>query len=64
MLFLQTKNPNFGISEGDGNEGLMYFTLEFLRPFGVFYSHLVQTFPFWYVVPGKIWQPCFKTVSE
>jgi hypothetical protein len=36
-----------------------------LRPFGIFYSHLVHTvvlwyvyfLPFWYIVPRKIWQP-------
>jgi hypothetical protein len=38
---------------------------QFLRPFGLFYSHLVYYVvilvyfsPFWYVVPRKIWQPC------
>jgi hypothetical protein len=28
-----------------------------LRPFGIFYGHLVYFFPFWYAVLRKIWQP-------
>jgi hypothetical protein len=45
-----------------------------LWPFGIFCGHLVYfvtiwyisrafgTFsPFWYVIPRKIWQPCFQT---
>jgi hypothetical protein len=31
-----------------------------LRSFGkfcIFYGHLVYIYPFWYVVPRKIWQP-------
>jgi hypothetical protein len=38
-----------------------------LLPFGKVYSHsvyfvviLVIFFPFWYVVPRKIWQSCFQ----
>jgi hypothetical protein len=26
-------------------------------PFGTFCGHLVYIFPFWYVLPSKIWQP-------
>jgi hypothetical protein len=39
---------------------LEYFmaTLYILRPFGIFYGHLVHFSRFWYVVPRKIWQPC------
>jgi hypothetical protein len=45
---------------------LVYFTAiwYFLRPFGIFYGHLVFlrpfgiVLPFWYIVPIKIWQPC------
>jgi hypothetical protein len=29
-----------------------------LWPFGTFYGYLVCSFPFWFVVPRKIWQPC------
>jgi hypothetical protein len=29
-----------------------------LWPFGTFYGSLVYIFPFWYVVPSKICQPC------
>jgi hypothetical protein len=31
--------------------------LSILRPIGKFCGHLVYVFPFWYVVPRKIWQP-------
>jgi hypothetical protein len=30
-----------------------------LWPFGTFCGHLVYIFPFWYVVPRKLWQPWF-----
>jgi hypothetical protein len=29
-------------------------------PFGIFCGHLVYFSPFWYFVPRKIWQPCFR----
>jgi hypothetical protein len=29
-----------------------------LRPFGLFYDHLVYFTAIWYVVPRKIWHPC------
>jgi hypothetical protein len=32
--------------------GIFYWHLSILRPFGIF-------FPFRYVLPRKIWQPCF-----
>jgi hypothetical protein len=45
---------------------IFYDHFGILRPFGVFYGHLVYfvviwyvyIFPFWYVTPTKIWQPC------
>jgi hypothetical protein len=39
---------------------LMYFTatLHILWPFDIFYGYFS---PFWYVVPRKIWQPCFES---
>jgi hypothetical protein len=35
-----------------------------LRQFGIFYGHLVYLFPFRYVVPRKIWQPCSAADSR
>jgi hypothetical protein len=32
--------------------------IHILLSFGIFYGHLVYFFPFWYVAPRKIWQPC------
>jgi hypothetical protein len=29
-----------------------------LWAFGIFGGYLGMFFPFWYVVPRKIWQPC------
>jgi hypothetical protein len=28
---------------------------------GIFYGYLVHFFPFWYVQPRKVWQPCGHT---
>jgi hypothetical protein len=45
---------------------LVYIT----RPFGLFYCYLVYfmviwyIFPFWDVVPRKIWQPCLNSRKE
>jgi hypothetical protein len=38
----------------------VYFTAIWctLGPFGIFCGHFGIFFPFWYFVPGKIWQPC------
>jgi hypothetical protein len=68
MAYFQTKNPNLGKFWRD----LQWNILAFLWPFGIFYGHLVYfvavgyilfllfaiVFPFWYVAPRKIWQPC------
>jgi hypothetical protein len=35
-----------------------------LWPFGIFSTVLVHFYPFWYVVPRKIWQPCFKVKTK
>jgi hypothetical protein len=43
--------------------GILYSHLVYLRPNGIFYGHLVDFvaigyfFPFWYILPRKIWQP-------
>jgi hypothetical protein len=39
---------------------LVYFTAigNILWKFSIFCGHLVYLFPFWYVAPIKIWQPC------
>jgi hypothetical protein len=44
---------------------LVYFTAIWyiLLPFGTFCSHLVYFFPFWFVAPSKIGQPC-RDVDE
>jgi hypothetical protein len=41
---------------------LVYFTVigNILRPFGLFCGHLLYFSPFWYVVPRKIWQSCWR----
>jgi hypothetical protein len=67
MACFQTKNPNLGKSWKD----MQWQMLVYLWSFGPFYDHLVYFvaiwynlwtfgifFPFWYVVPRKIWQPC------
>jgi hypothetical protein len=38
---------------------LVYFTAIscILWPFGLFCGHFGVCFPFWYIVPRKIWQP-------
>jgi hypothetical protein len=44
--------------------GTFVVILSILRPTGIFYGHLVHfvviwyIFPFWYIVPRKIWQSC------
>jgi hypothetical protein len=46
---------NVGIFYGH----LVYFAgiWQILLPFGKVCCHLVYFFPFWYVLPRKIWQP-------
>jgi hypothetical protein len=62
MAYFQTKNTNLGLAMKD--IGLFYGHLVYFWPFGIFYGYLVHFmitwcfFPFWYVVPRKIWQPC------
>jgi hypothetical protein len=31
-----------------------------LWPCGIFIGHFVKFFPFWYVAPREIWQPCVQ----
>jgi hypothetical protein len=63
--YFQTRNPNLDIFGGSCN-GRRYI----LWPFGIFYCHLVDfvviwyIFPFWYVVPRKIWQPCLGARAD
>jgi hypothetical protein len=33
-----------------------------LWPFGIFCGHFGIFFPFWYLEPRKIWQPCVRPV--
>jgi hypothetical protein len=75
MIYFQTKNPNLGkfwrIFQME-DVGICV-----LWPFGKFSVHLVNVvaiwdivwsfgtfFPFWYVVPRKIWQPCICTIDS
>jgi hypothetical protein len=34
-----------------------------LWPLGTFHGYLIYIFPFWYIVPGKIWHPCVHPCS-
>jgi hypothetical protein len=69
MVSFQTENPNLGIFW----RALDWKNCYILRPFGIFYRHfgnlwpfgtfcihLVHFSPFWYHLPRKIWQPCCK----
>jgi hypothetical protein len=38
--------------------------LVFLRPFGIFYRHLVNILAFFYVTPRKIWQPWYHVINK
>jgi hypothetical protein len=75
IVYFQTKNPNLGKFWSVLQwKMLVNFTAfwSLLRPFGIFYAHLVCIFcghfgtfscfgvffPFWYFVPRKIWQLC------
>jgi hypothetical protein len=71
MVYFHTKNPNSGkFWSALDWKMLIYFTSisNILHTFGIFYDHLGSTFCvhlvhffwFWYHVPRKIWQPCFK----
>jgi hypothetical protein len=55
---------------------MVYVDMHTTLPFRLFYSHLIyfvaigyillfldKFFPFWYLVPRKIWQPWFSPVS-
>jgi hypothetical protein len=61
MACFPTKNPNLGKYWGGlAMEDFCLFyghLVYFLRPFDVFNGYLVNSVPFWYVVPRKIWQP-------
>jgi hypothetical protein len=77
-MYFQTKNPNLGkflmVLQW---KMFVHFVAVWvtLWSFGIFYGHLVHVmviwymlwsfgtfFPFWYVAPGKIWQPWFPPV--
>jgi hypothetical protein len=49
MFNFHTKNQ-YLVRPWKGIVGVLYGHLDYLRPFGIF-------FPFWFVVPRKIWQP-------
>jgi hypothetical protein len=54
------KKYQFGLTlEGLGmeNVGIFMVIWNIESPFGTFCGHLVNIFPFWYVLPSKIWQP-------
>jgi hypothetical protein len=67
MLYFKTKNPILGkFLRVLKWKVLVYFMAlcSILRPFSIFCGHLiifhgylVYFFPFWYLVPRKIWQP-------
>jgi hypothetical protein len=63
IVYFQTENPNLSvflrISEC---KMLVYFMAikNILRPFGIFCNKFGIYFPFWRVVPRKIWQPSFR----
>jgi hypothetical protein len=44
----------------------VYFTAfpNILFPFCTFCGHFGIYFPFWYVVPRKIWHPCFRPIHQ
>jgi hypothetical protein len=64
LVYFQTKNPNLGkfwkVLHGIFNGHFVYFTAKWntLWPF-TYIVHLVLGifFPFWYLVPRKVWQP-------
>jgi hypothetical protein len=68
MLYFQTKNSNLGKNWGTCSNGRGWYIL---WPFGLFngiiYGQILYIccligifFPFWLVLPGKIWQPCHR----
>jgi hypothetical protein len=66
MAYFQTKNPDLGkflrVLQWKMSVyymSIVYFTATWyiLRTFGIFCGYLVYFFPFWYVIPRKIWQP-------
>jgi hypothetical protein len=67
MVYFQTINPNLGkFWSALQCKMLVNFmvTWSFLLTLRIFYWVYfvvvwVYFFPLWYVVPGKIWQPCF-----
>jgi hypothetical protein len=48
------------VSCNERSFGLFTAILYILWTFGIFCGHLVIFFPFWYVEPRKIWQPCTR----
>jgi hypothetical protein len=70
MVYFQNKNPNLGKFWKVSQLKMLVFLWSFclfcyimviLRPFC---RHLVYFFPFWYVVPRKIWQLWFQRSFE
>jgi hypothetical protein len=65
-MFSYQKSQNWYVFEGFGMKSICMFCghLEYFTafgifwPFGIFSGNLVYIFPFRYVLPRKIWQPC------
>jgi hypothetical protein len=71
MVCFRTKNPNLGkfLRALEGKMLVLFRAISnILRPFGIFYGHLVYFVvisyivpQFWYVVPRKIWQTLMES---
>jgi hypothetical protein len=53
MVCFQSKNPNLG-------KFWRVLQRYILWTFGIVRGNLAYFFPFWYFVPRKIWQPCWR----
>jgi hypothetical protein len=70
MVFFSDQKSRFGYMLEDPvmknvviySDHLEYFTTigYILWAFGNFINHLVYFSPLWYIVPIKIWQPCYS----
>jgi hypothetical protein len=74
MVYFQTKNPNLGKFWRVLQWKMSVYFMDIwsiLRtfwhislPYGIFCGNLVYFPPFWYVVPRKLWQPCYPGVPR
>jgi uncharacterized Tic20 family protein len=72
MTYFQTKNSNLGKFWRVLQRNMLVHFMALwstLMPFGIQCGHFLPIvpiyayiFPFWYVVPRKIWQPCSKEI--